>query len=97
MGRRREDRAVCSGRATTEGQWTRLQLARFRGRTTAARAPVGGVSGARIRTRQACARGEGLAGVHRPRGATVLRTVGRTDELTERKTLSVALSRDPQR
>ena len=36
-------------------------------------------------------------GVRRPRGATVLRTVGRTDELTERKTLSVALSRDPQR
>ena len=30
---------------------------------------------------QACARGEELAGVRRPCGATALRTVGRTDEL----------------
>ncbi len=37
-----------------------------------ARAPVGGVSGARIRSRQACARGEGLAGVRRPCGGKAL-------------------------
>ena len=49
-------------------------------------------------TQQAGVRaGRKLAGVCRPRGATVLRTVGRTDELTERKTLSVALSSDTQR
>ena len=49
-------------------------------------------------TQQAGVRaGRKLAGVCRPRGATVLRTVGRTDGLTERKTLSVAMSSDTQR
>src|SRR6266508_1085098 len=61
----RRDGSMGSG----DGQWPCLRLARFRGRATAARAPVGGVSGARIRTRQACARGERLAGVRRPCGS----------------------------
>src|SRR5207244_2553024 len=55
-----------------DGQWPCLRLAWSRGRATAARAPVGGVSGARIRTRQACARGEGLGGVRRPSGGKEL-------------------------
>ena len=55
-----------------DGQWPCLRLAWSRGRATAARAPVGGVSGARIRGKQARARGEGLGGVRRPSGGKEL-------------------------
>ena len=46
-------------RATTEGPMELACSSRGLEEGTAARAPVGGVSGARIRSRQACARGEG--------------------------------------
>src|SRR5438128_1472610 len=60
------------GRRRGDGQWPCLRLAWSRGRATAARAPVGGVSGARIRSKQARARGEGLGGVRRPSGGKEL-------------------------
>src|SRR6266508_6366800 len=65
---RRRDGSMGRG----DGQWPCLRLVWSRGRATAARAPVGGASGARIRSRQACARGGGFAGVRRPCGGKEL-------------------------
>ena len=64
---------VGAGYATVAGAFTRVGQLQRRGSA--------GGQALEWDVQQACARGERLAGVRRPCGATALRTVGRTDEL----------------